>query len=343
MPSGAVVVFTRDLRVDRPPRARAARCARHERRRPAVRVRRRHPRRRVQPTEPHRASCSSRSPISTRALRSLGGRLVVRRGDWVDEVAARRAHDVGAAAVHVSDDVSAYARARLARLEPRPVRRRRRRTAPPAITIVAPGAVTPGDAGDHYKVFTPYYRRWSDVRRRRVDGRTRRASTLPARRRRRARCPALADLVDGRRARPTSCPGGAAGRPRAARRLGRARPRAATPTATTTSPATRPRGSRRTCTSGASRRSRCARARRRAARAPTRSSGSSAGATSTTQILAARPDAAWSDYQPPRRPLARRPRRARARGRTAAPATRSSTPAMRQLRQEGLRCTTGPA
>src|SRR6185503_18442094 len=49
------------------------------------------------------------------ALRSLGGALVVRRGDWVDEVCAV-ARDAGADAVHVSDDVSGYARGRLDRL-----------------------------------------------------------------------------------------------------------------------------------------------------------------------------------------------------------------------------------
>ena len=57
----------------------------------------------------------------------------------------------------------------------------------PGITIVEPGAVTPGDAGDHYKVFTPYYRRWSDVRRRAVVAAP--AGDRPPARRR-PRCPA---------------------------------------------------------------------------------------------------------------------------------------------------------
>jgi deoxyribodipyrimidine photo-lyase len=163
MASVAVVVFTRDLRVDdHPALARAAREAD-----------------RVVPLFVfEEAILSSRYNRPNRtgflldslhdlddALRALGGRLVVRRGDWVREVGAM-VRDVDAASVHVSDDVSGYARTRLDRLAGAvdvPVERA------PGITVVPPGTITPGAASDHYKVFTPYFRRWSDAHRRHVE------------------------------------------------------------------------------------------------------------------------------------------------------------------------------
>ncbi len=136
------------------------------------------------------------------ALRALGGALVVRRGEWVHEV-AKVVAGVGAESVHVSDDVSGYARARLTRLAdtvPVPVERA------PGATVVEPGAVTPGNTGDHYKVFTPYFRRWSEMRRRHV---------VPAPARvvlpdgvELGALPELADLVQGARS-PDLVPGGA--------------------------------------------------------------------------------------------------------------------------------------
>src|SRR4029079_11534039 len=102
MASVAVVVFTRDLRVDdHPALARAAREAEH-----------------VVPlfvlddailrsayNAPNRTGFLLESLHDLDdALRSLGGALVVRRGDWVDEVCAV-ARDAGANAVHASDDV----------------------------------------------------------------------------------------------------------------------------------------------------------------------------------------------------------------------------------------------
>ncbi|MBM3660525.1 MAG: deoxyribodipyrimidine photo-lyase, partial [Actinobacteria bacterium] len=50
------------------------------------------------------------------SLRARGGRLVVRRGGWVAEVLGA-AREAGAATVHVSDDVTPFARRRLAALE----------------------------------------------------------------------------------------------------------------------------------------------------------------------------------------------------------------------------------
>ena len=131
MASAAVVVFTRDLRVDdQPALARAAREAEH-----------------VVPlfvlddailgssfNRPNRTGflLDSLHDLDD-ALRALGGALVVRRGDWVEEVGAV-VRDVGAGSVHLSDDVSGYARGRLDRLAAAvdvPVERA------PGITVVA--------------------------------------------------------------------------------------------------------------------------------------------------------------------------------------------------------------
>jgi deoxyribodipyrimidine photo-lyase len=95
------------------------------------------------------------------SLTRLGGGLVVRRGDWLREV-LHVARAWGVATIHVAEDVSGFARTRLDRLELEAsscgivVRRH------PGVTVVPPGAVTPA-TGDHYKVFTPYHRRWSDT------------------------------------------------------------------------------------------------------------------------------------------------------------------------------------
>jgi deoxyribodipyrimidine photo-lyase len=136
------------------------------------------------------------------ALRGLGGALVVRRGDWVREVAAV-VDEVGAASVHVSDDVSGYARGRLDRLADAvdvPVERA------PGVTVVEPGEISPGAQGDHYKVFTPYFRRWSEVRRRHVVPAPTKV-TLPDGVEH-GRLPELGDLVDGERS-PDLVAGGA--------------------------------------------------------------------------------------------------------------------------------------
>lgn len=91
-------------------------------------------------------------------LRAAGGRLVVRRGEVVREAMAV-ATRVGARALHVSEDVSAYAR------------RRRRALAAACesqgialrtfagITVVGPGELRPA-GGDHFRVFSPYWNRW---------------------------------------------------------------------------------------------------------------------------------------------------------------------------------------
>jgi deoxyribodipyrimidine photo-lyase len=200
MASVAVVVFTRDLRVDdHPALARAAREAEH-----------------VVPlfvfddgilggdfNRPNRTGFLLESLHDLDdALRSLGGALVVRRGDWVDEV-VRIVHEVDASSIHVSDDVSGYARARLERLGDAvdvPVERA------PGITVIPPGEIEPGGESDHYKVFTPYFRRWSETRRRHVEHAPEKLA-LPADVPH-GQLPKLADLVDGDRS-PDVVPGGA--------------------------------------------------------------------------------------------------------------------------------------
>jgi deoxyribodipyrimidine photo-lyase len=92
-------------------------------------------------------------------LRQMGARLFVRRGDPVQEAIAV-ARQCRATVIHVSGDWSAYARAREARLARACAEERIELTVHPGVTVVPPGAVTPG-GGDHFKVFSPYHRAWS--------------------------------------------------------------------------------------------------------------------------------------------------------------------------------------
>ena len=89
-----------------------------------------------------------------RSLRDRGSDLVLRRGDTADEV-LRVARDAGADTVHVSAGVSRHADLRVRRLRDAGLAVREF----PGLTVVPPGEVTP-QGGDHYKVFTPYWRAW---------------------------------------------------------------------------------------------------------------------------------------------------------------------------------------
>lgn len=150
----ALMVFTRDLRVaDNPALAAAARASRvvcafvHD---DALRSGLPMDRRRTQ----FLADCLADLDGS---LRQLGARLAERQGSWVDEV-LRLVVQTNARTVHLSDDVTPYAQRRLARLEAA-VGRTAKVCRSPGLAIVPPGALTP-TGGDHYRVFTPYYRRW---------------------------------------------------------------------------------------------------------------------------------------------------------------------------------------
>jgi deoxyribodipyrimidine photo-lyase len=91
----------------------------------------------------------------------MGGRLVYRRGPWVDTVLATAA-EAGSSEIRVARDVSAIAQARIREL--------REATDIPvvlldSITAISPTAAAPSGS-DYAQVFTPYFRRWSEAPRR---------------------------------------------------------------------------------------------------------------------------------------------------------------------------------
>jgi deoxyribodipyrimidine photo-lyase len=156
--SCAVVLFTRDLRVrDQPALAAAAREVEH-----------------VVPLFVFddvllRGSCGSANRLAylldclrdlDGSLRERGAGLAIRRGDPVEE-ALRVAGESDASSIHLSADYSAYARARRERLEAGCEQARMRLCVHAGITVAEPGELVPGD-GDHYRVFTPYWRVWSE-------------------------------------------------------------------------------------------------------------------------------------------------------------------------------------
>jgi deoxyribodipyrimidine photo-lyase len=104
---------------------------------------------------PRRRAFLERSLADLRAsLRARGGDLVVRSGDPVAEtMRIATAHD--APVVYMSTDASAYAQRRERRLR----RERIELRLADGISVVPPGGVVP-DGRDHYRVFTPYWRRW---------------------------------------------------------------------------------------------------------------------------------------------------------------------------------------
>jgi deoxyribodipyrimidine photo-lyase len=95
-----------------------------------------------------------------RSLAERGGRLVVRRGELVRET-MRLARSSGAEAIFMSEDVSAYARRRHRLLSESCERERIRLRTFPGITVGPAGELTPSGGGDHYRVFTPYWRAWN--------------------------------------------------------------------------------------------------------------------------------------------------------------------------------------
>jgi deoxyribodipyrimidine photo-lyase len=150
----AIVLFTRDLRVtDNPALALACRSARH-----------------VVPlfvlhdglgfAVPNRARFLRDCLADLRdSLRQRGGDLVIRHGDPVAE-AMRVADETSADGLVLACDVSAYARRRWQRLAEGCRARRIALRAADSVTVVPPGALAPA-GGDHFKVFTPYWRAWS--------------------------------------------------------------------------------------------------------------------------------------------------------------------------------------
>ncbi|HEU4489057.1 MAG TPA: deoxyribodipyrimidine photo-lyase [Actinomycetota bacterium] len=95
------------------------------------------------------------------SLRSRGGELFLRRGDLITEV-MNVVRAAGAQAVWTSEDYSAYARLRQRRLQRACARIGVSYETLPGVTVIAPGALEPGSS-DHFKIFTPYYRKWSGL------------------------------------------------------------------------------------------------------------------------------------------------------------------------------------
>ncbi len=92
------------------------------------------------------------------ALQQRGAGLVVRRGDWVSEV-ARVVEATGAQVVHVAGDVTRYSTRRLAALRGRLGDGVRLEVHDDALLVVPPGVLTAAGK-DHMSVFTPYFRKW---------------------------------------------------------------------------------------------------------------------------------------------------------------------------------------
>jgi deoxyribodipyrimidine photo-lyase len=158
--SPAVILFTRDLRVHDQPALCAARSG---------------PVAPLFVVDPGLLSGMHRSPNRAvflaaaladldRALRELGGGLIVRTGDPVRET-VRLAERAGATEIHVSEDVGAYAGRRERRLRLACREAGLALHLHPGVTVVPPGSLRPA-AGDHFRVFTPYWRRWSQAPRR---------------------------------------------------------------------------------------------------------------------------------------------------------------------------------
>ncbi|ORW00914.1 cryptochrome/photolyase family protein [Mycobacterium kyorinense] len=95
-------------------------------------------------------------------LRRRGGRLIVRRGKFVTEV-LRLVDELSVTEVHIAADVSTYSQRREQRLRRRLAEHRcALHVHPGTITVAEPGNIAP-HGGDHFAVFTPYYRRWLDT------------------------------------------------------------------------------------------------------------------------------------------------------------------------------------
>nr|QZD53929.1 deoxyribodipyrimidine photo-lyase [Glycomyces sp. TRM65418] len=98
-----------------------------------------------------------------RSLRELGGDLAVRRGPTVDQVVAVRA-ETGAEGVVGADDVGRFETGVRERLAAACERARTAFRLTHGPSVVGPGRLLPSGGG-HYRVFTPYWRTWSQTRR----------------------------------------------------------------------------------------------------------------------------------------------------------------------------------
>lgn len=158
MSAAAIVLYTRDLRVhDHEGLAQAARA--HDRLLPLFVL----DERLLDPRAAGRLAFLLASLADLRcSLRARGSDLVLRRGDPVLET-LRLAREAGATRVYAAADASAYAQARARRLRRELARDRIELRLMDTISVAPFGEVTPGQR-DHYRVFTPYWRRWRDTR-----------------------------------------------------------------------------------------------------------------------------------------------------------------------------------
>jgi deoxyribodipyrimidine photo-lyase len=187
----AVVLFNRDLRVhDHPALARAAREA--ERVVPLFVLDDRLLASRYAAPNRLKFMLDSLHDLDA-ALRDRGAGLVIRRGAVVKE-AIKVAQAVKAEALFTSGDVSAYAQRRESELARACEEQRLAFEPMPGVTIVPAGDLSATD-GDHFKVFTPYWRRWSQQPLRAVEPAPRRLA-LPGSLAK-GRIPKLGDLANG--------------------------------------------------------------------------------------------------------------------------------------------------
>jgi deoxyribodipyrimidine photo-lyase len=148
----AVVLFTRDLRVHDNPALHVA-CAAAERVVPLFVI---DPDIRV--SERRRRFLAECLADLRASLRDRGADLVIREGDPVAE-AVKVAREVDAFVIATATDASAYAQRREQELERACAGDRLALKLIDSVTIVPPGRLRPA-GGDHYRVFTPYWRSW---------------------------------------------------------------------------------------------------------------------------------------------------------------------------------------
>jgi deoxyribodipyrimidine photo-lyase len=175
MPDTAIVWFRRDLRVDDLP-ALAHACREHERIVPLFVL------------DPGLLRGRFRSPGRTAwlleclaaldgELRARGARLAVRHGRPETEV-RRVAREAGAATVHVSDDVTGFARSRDARVEAALGRDGVALRRHPGLYVADLPQIATAQGGP-YKVFTPFLRAWRAQARRVPERAPRTITTAP--------------------------------------------------------------------------------------------------------------------------------------------------------------------
>ena len=92
------------------------------------------------------------------SLEALGASLEIARGNWSEQI-QKRAHELQATNLHISDDYSSYAKRRLDQLGQWCASQHIEFQRHPGVTALPPGDIQPAGGGE-YKVFTPYWRSW---------------------------------------------------------------------------------------------------------------------------------------------------------------------------------------